>query len=122
MNLKNLSLFILAFAMLIGSQPLAYAGNNERSQTAVRSAEDVVLRWNRVLIETLQTPGQQPSTVVAGRSLAMVHAAIFDAVNSIDGSYRPYLTDVPDSKNASIEAAAAKAAHDVLVSLYPSRA
>jgi hypothetical protein len=52
----------------------------------------------------------------------MMHAAIFDAVNSIDGSYKPYLTDVPGTKHASIEAAAAKAARDVLVSLYPTRA
>ncbi|HET8783909.1 MAG TPA: vanadium-dependent haloperoxidase, partial [Pyrinomonadaceae bacterium] len=47
--------------------------------------------------------------------------AMFDAVNSIDGSHTPYLTDVPGSQNASIEAAAAQAAHDVLATLYPTR-
>jgi hypothetical protein len=46
---------------------------------------------------------------------------MFDAVNSIDGSYTPYLTDVPGTKFASIEAAAAQAAHDVLAGLYPNR-
>ena len=121
MNLKQFSVFILALAVLLGSQPFAQGSAVVRSQAPVPGAEDVVLQWNRVLIETLQTPGQQPSTIVAGRSLAMVHAAIFDAVNSIDGSYKPYLTDVPGSKNASIEAAAAKAARDVLASLYPTR-
>jgi hypothetical protein len=50
-----------------------------------------------------------------------MHAAMFDAVNSIDGSYTSYLTDVPGSQQASIEAAAAQAAHDVLVGLYPTR-
>ncbi len=46
---------------------------------------------------------------------------MFDAVNSIDGSHTPFLTDVPGSPNASIEAAAAQAAHDVLAGLYPTR-
>ncbi len=84
--------------------------------------ENVVLQWNRVLQETLATPGQQPATIFQTRSYAMMHAAIFDAVNSIDGSYTPYLMDVPGSRRASQEAAAAQAAHDVLVALYPTRA
>ena len=50
-----------------------------------------------------------------------MHAAMFDAVNSIDGTHTPYLTDVPGTANASIEAAAAQAAHDVLAALYPTR-
>lgn len=83
--------------------------------------ENVVLRWNRVLQETLRTPGQHPPTIFPVRSFAMMHAAMFDAVNSIDGSYTPYLTNVPGSRRASKEAAAAQAAHDVLVALYPAR-
>lgn len=50
----------------------------------------------------------------------MTSGAIFDAVNSIDGSYQPYLTSVPASPTASKEAAVAQAAHDVLVELFPS--
>lgn len=85
------------------------------------SGEDVILQWHRVLQETIRTPGQQPPTIFPVRSFAMMHAAMFDAVNSIDGSYTPYLMNVPGSKNASIEAAAAQAAHDVLAALYPTR-
>lgn len=83
--------------------------------------ENVVLQWNRVLQETIRTPGQQPATIFPVRSFAMMHAAMFDAVNSIDGSYTPYLTEVPGTKHASQEAAAAQAAHDVLIALYPTR-
>jgi PAP2 superfamily len=83
--------------------------------------ENVILQWNRVLQETVRTPGQQPATIFPVRSFAMMHAAMFDAVNSIDGSYTPYLTDVPGTRRASEEAAAAKAARDVLVALYPTR-
>ena len=85
------------------------------------SGEDVVLQWNRVLQDTIRIPGQQPSTIFPVRSFAMMHAAMFDAVNSIDGSYTPYLTDVPGTKHASLEAAAAQAAHDVLTALYQTR-
>jgi hypothetical protein len=74
-----------------------------------------------VLMETVSTPGQQPPTIMPVRNYAMMHAAMFDAVNSIDGTYTPYLTDVPGSPNASLEAAAAQAAHDVLAALHPTR-
>lgn len=105
-------LFILA--ILLCTQLHGWALNHN-------SQEDVVLQWNRVLMETVRTPGQHPATIMPVRSYAMMHAAIFDAVNSIDGSHTPYLTDVPGSQNASIEAAAAQAAHDVLAALYPTR-
>ncbi len=83
--------------------------------------ENVVLQWNRVLQETLRTPGAHPATIFQTRPYAMMHAAIFDAVNSIDGAYTPYIADVRGSRLASKEAAAAKAARDVLVALYPAR-
>ncbi len=83
--------------------------------------EEVILQWNRVLTQTIATPGAHPPTILAQRSYAMMHLAMFDAVNSIDGTYTPYLTDVPGSRNASQEAAAAQAARDVLTALYPAQ-
>ncbi len=85
--------------------------------------ENVVLQWNRVLQETLRTPGQHPATIFQTRPYAMMHAAIYDAVNSIDGTHAPYIANVRGShRAASQDAAAAQAAHDVLVALYPTRA
>jgi hypothetical protein len=49
-----------------------------------------------------------------------MHAAIYDAVNAIDGTHQPYLVRLGASHFASQEAAAAAAAHEVLVKLYPS--
>ena len=85
------------------------------------AAENVILQWNRVLQETIRTPGMQPATVFPVRSFAMMHGAMFDAVNSIDRTHTPYLIDVPANPRASQEAAAAIAARDVLVALYPGR-
>jgi hypothetical protein len=87
---------------------------------------DVVLEWNALAIEAaridhgLNAPRLQFGPTRVSRALAIVHAAIFDAVNAIDQSYTPYrVTDVHASPGASIEAAAAQAGHDTLVALYP---
>ena len=56
----------------------------------------------------------------AERLLAMTHAAMFDAVNSIEHKYRPYLVELPTSATASQEAAAATAAGTVLTGANPA--
>lgn len=117
MSRKQLLKGLLTLAILICTQVNAWALNN--SLPVVQ--EDVISQWNRVLMETVMTPGQHPATIMPVRSYAMMHAAMFDAVNSIDGSHTPYLTDVPGSENASVAAAAAQAARDVLTGLYPTR-
>jgi hypothetical protein len=50
-----------------------------------------------------------------------MHAAIYDAVNTIDGTHAPYLIRLSGvSPAASQDAAASAAAHEVLVALYPA--
>jgi hypothetical protein len=80
-----------------------------------------VLQWNRALLVIVRTPGAQPATIHPTRSFAIMHAAIYDAVNAIDGTHRPYLVQLTGvSRHASLAAAAAAAAaHEVLVKLYP---
>jgi hypothetical protein len=79
-----------------------------------------VLQWNRNLLAIIRTPGAQPATIHPTRSFAIMHAAIYDAVNAIDRAHKPYLVRLSGvSRDASQEAAAAAAAHDVLVALYP---
>jgi membrane-associated phospholipid phosphatase len=79
-----------------------------------------VVQWNQTLLVIVRTPGAQPATIHPTRSFAMMHAAIYDAVNAIDGTHQPYLVRLGASHFASQEAAAAAAAHEVLVNLYPS--
>ena len=55
------------------------------------------------------------------RNLAVMHVAMFEAVNAIDGRYKPYKLALPAEKTASKDAAAAAAAHAVLISLYPDQ-
>src|SRR5437879_1242948 len=79
-----------------------------------------VVQWNKTLLVIVRTPGAQPATVHPTRSFAIMHAAIYDAVKAIDGTHKPYLVLPGASHFASQEAAAAAAAHEVLVKLYPS--
>jgi len=118
MKSKKLSLFITAAFLLFAALTANAQNLNEQNVTP---NEDVILQWNRVLGQTIPISNSQPPTIMPLRSFAMMHLAMFDAVNSIDGSYTPYLTDVPGTRHASIEAAAAQAAHDVLSALYPDQ-
>ncbi len=120
MRYKQTVRTLLTIAILLCTQSALWA-NSDRSLKPAVPNENVILQWNRVLQETIATPGQHPSTIFPVRSFAMMHAAMFDAVNSIDQSYTPYLTEVPSSRASSLEAAAAYAAHEVLVGLYPTR-
>jgi hypothetical protein len=95
----------------------------DQNASPAASPEQVnpVIEWNRTLLVIVRIPGAQPPTIHSTRSFAMLHTAIFDAVNAIDRTYIPYavkLSHVP--RTASIPAAANEAAHDVLASLYPA--
>jgi hypothetical protein len=86
---------------------------------AASAVVDPVVQWNRTLLGIVRTPGAEPATVHATRSFAILHASIYDAVNSIERTHRPYLVDVRGvSRHASQPAAANAAAHEALVKLY----
>src|SRR5678809_170666 len=82
-------------------------------------AADTVLEWNVVAVEATRVARLSPN--VQTRALAMVHGAVFDAVNGIEGGFDPYLVQRHAPRWASEEAAAAVAAHDVLVSVLPAQ-
>ena len=90
------------------------------SYGAAAQSVNPVLQWNKTLLVIVRTPGAQSPTIHPTRSFAIMHAAIYDAVNTIDGTHRPYLVQLTGvSRFASQDAAAAAAAHEVLAKLYP---
>jgi hypothetical protein len=80
---------------------------------------DVVTDWNMTAIRAAQAAGQ-PNPMFA-RNMAMVHAAIYDAISAIDRRHTAYAVDIQAKPGASIEAAAAAAAYGVLTKLYWSQ-
>lgn len=96
--------------------------NNLASTQVSAEGSDVIITWNAVALNLAAETEAFPPAVA--RSLAIMHTAMYDAVNAIDQSYMPYLVEVDslDAPWASKEAAAAAAAHRVLVNLYPQQA
>jgi hypothetical protein len=88
------------------------------SAAPARAETDAVTKWSEIAAKALLNP---PAAGGAGQGaagvahLAMVHGAVFDAVNSIDRRYAPYLVRVPARRWYSRDAAVAAAAHRVLV-------
>jgi hypothetical protein len=64
---------------------------------------------------------KQLPNVPNARGLAMLHIAMFEAVNAIDRRYAPYKLNLAAERTTSREAAAASAAYDILVALYPDQ-
>src|SRR5438552_3421986 len=80
---------------------------------------NVVLEWNQLLLDTAKANKVNP--VFMTRDLAIESAAVYDAVNDIDRSHTVYFADSKASHGASLDAAAAQAAHDVLTALFPAQ-
>src|SRR5246127_4661147 len=87
--------FVLLFASLSIPADSSYGAspNSEHQGANDSSAQPVnpVVQWNRTLLIIVRTPGAQPPTVHSTRSFAIMHAAMYDAVNPIDRTHRPYL-------------------------------
>jgi hypothetical protein len=80
---------------------------------------DTVLDWNAIALRTTAAAPFNPP--LESRNLAIIHAAMFDAVNSIMRAYESYAVKIDVPIGASPDAAAAAAAHFTLVRLYPTQ-
>jgi hypothetical protein len=87
--------------------------------TPASVSADAVADWNGIAVQATLT-GARPGPIGV-LDIAMVQAAIYDAVQAIEGRFEPYYVEIPGA-SGSPEAAAAKAAHDVLVNRFPAQA
>ena len=99
---------------------IAYIGTiTLASSICIPANADVVTDWNNAALDAIRTGNTAPP--IASRSLAILHASIYDAVNGIARTYEPYLVQSAVQASASREAAASAAAHEALVNLFPAR-
>src|SRR5882762_8127372 len=82
------------------------------------SNADVVTDWNTIAVSTVSADRMVNRQ---SRDMAMVHAAVVDAMNAIRPYYTPAMVSIRAKGYASREAAAAQAAHDVLLALFPAQ-
>jgi len=79
---------------------------------------DEVTYWNGVALNIMKEAATPPPKVA--RDLAIVQSSVYDAVNAIDRTHRSLFTEPSLAGPASSESAAAAAAHEALVGLYPA--
>ncbi len=102
---RTVGLCLLAATLLLGS---------------VVAKADAVLDWNEIAVNTAVTNGQNP--FAQARTAAIVQLAVFEAVNSIAGDYRPYIGTIIAPRGASANAAAIEAAYQVLHTYFSGSA
>ena len=95
--------------LLVGILAVAFA-------PAVTRA-DVIMDWNIKADEISAQKQLLPPN--RARATAMLHVAMFEAVNAIERRYVPYKLNLTADRSTSKEAAAASAGHDILLTLYP---
>jgi hypothetical protein len=89
---------------------------------AATASANVVTDWDEIGVKTVQPIGS-PLPIKPGllfRAMAMMHLAVFNAVNAIEPRYQPYKFQSKAELGASEEAAAASAAANVLADIVPS--
>jgi hypothetical protein len=90
------------------------------SQPIAAQNADAVLQWNAIALNAIRADKTAPPK--AARALAMVSAAVYDAVNAVIPLHTFYHANPGLHPNADPSAAAAAAAHSVLDSLFPAQA
>src|SRR5437868_13844238 len=120
----------------VGSFSGAYGPRFHRSESATlqrAAASEAVHRWNQAAIDATgldHTPvapgenrvfGEQFGPGRSSRAMAIVHVAIFDAIDAVTGQYQSFTGVRASQQSVSLRAAVGQAAHDTLVSLYPSQ-
>src|SRR5438067_8668673 len=137
----SVAIALLAPARTLQAQNFrdAYGQRFQANQSAERARGpraglDSLHRWNQIAINASgvdHTPvapgetrvfGEQLGPARASRAMAIVHIAMFDAVNAITGGYESYTGLKSKGGAVSLDAAISQAGHDTLVALFPSQA
>ncbi len=79
---------------------------------------NVVLDWNAVVLDAIRAESTSPP--LASRNLAILHAAIYDTVNSIHRTHQPYRVVLDPPPQVEVERSVGAAGFEVASNLFPS--
>jgi hypothetical protein len=107
--------------MLGRCRALALVAALAGAHTATASA-NVIVDWDEIGVKTVQPIGSPPPIKpgLLFRAMAIMHLAMFNAVNATDPRYQPYKFETRALPDTSVEAAAASAAANVLAGIVPN--
>src|SRR6516165_538122 len=138
--LVGLTATVLSFAAVLDNRfnaafgPLFHPGHNVSPLVGPRHGLDSLHRWNLIAINASgldHTPvapgenrvfGEQLGPGRASRAMAIVHIAMFDALDAVAGGYTSYTGTQAAHGPMSVDVAIAQAARDTLAALFPSQA
>jgi hypothetical protein len=106
-SLKRFCVLTLGLTMLLATSSVVRA--------------DAVTDWNAIAVQTIVNAGATHGSAVSFLDNAVVQIAVYDAVEAINGRFKPYHVQIPGA-SGSPAAAVAKAAYDVLVTRFPAQA
>jgi len=138
--LAGLPLSVLTFASVLDNRfttafgPLFQPGPNVPPLVGPRHGLNSLHRWNVIAINATgldHTPvapgenrvfGEQLGPGRSSRAMAIVHIAMFDALDAVVGGFTSYTGTQAAHGPMSVDAAISQAAHDTLAALFPSQA
>ena len=106
--------FILSLTAVLAVLALSAAATASPS-------ENSVVYWNRIAAQTILADSATATPSASSLYVAIVQAAVYDAVMAIERTYRPYAVSPAAPAGASEDAAVAAAAHDVLSAYFPAQ-
>jgi PAP2 superfamily len=131
LTLTTVAAALFSAGLLISAGPVHAADSRYDAATkplppswCAGRCDSVVTDWNLTAFQVIKAGDGYVDPMAASRSLAMLHVAMHDAANAARGRYQRHaLTEAPaGAAKADAAVAAAQAAHDVLVALYPQAA
>lgn len=117
LTMRACRLALLAFAVLLNAPP--FGAQPHQAYAFGATTTDAVLDWNAIAVGAVRGAGKLQAEGEV--YLAYVQAAVYDATTAIEGGYQQYRTSLSAPAGASPSAAAAAAAHRVLVTYFPEQ-
>ena len=132
---RSLTLQTVSVGLTFGMPLLSFCVSNAATLLpGPLNTREALLQWNRITLDANaldhtpsyqgppHTSGAQAGPCRTSRALAIVHIAMFETLIAVHGGYQSYVGLAPVTVPVSRPAAIAQAAHDTLVSLFPSQA
>ncbi len=112
--------FFTVLVMLVVLVTPTFTRHPTTARAAVPASPVAVIVWNGIAQRAAITVAKQAGaqSLIA---IAFAQAAVYDAVVAIAGGYQPYKLNLTPRPTASVDAAVATAAHDVLIHYFPAQ-
>ena len=105
---------IFMLSVVLATAVLAVSG----SATASHTSENAAVYWNRIALSTVLGEPKTSTPSAAALYVGIAQAAVYDAVMAIEQTHEAYASSPAAPAGASLDAAVAAAAHDVLVEYF----